>query len=44
MRIYDVVVPVVLSLLAIVLIARYSITEERAYKVRGQLEARRDSV
>ena len=44
MRIYDVVVPVILSLLAIALIARYSITEERAYEVREQLEARRGTV
>ncbi len=44
MRVYDVVVPVVLSLLAIVLIARYSITEEKAYDVRAQLEERRGQV
>ena len=44
MRVYDVVVPVVLSLLAILLIARYSITESKAYEVRGQLEERRGSV
>ena len=44
MRVYDVVVPVVLSLLAIGLIARYSITEEKAYNVRAQLEERRGVV
>lgn len=44
MRVYDVVVPVVLSLLAIVLIARYSITEEKAYDVRAQLEERRGQI
>ncbi len=44
MRVYDVVVPVVLSLLAILLIARYSITESKAYEVRAQLEERRGLV
>lgn len=44
MRVYDVLVPVILSLLAIVLIARYSITESKAYDVRAQLEERRGLV
>ena len=41
MRLFDVLVPVAASLLAIWAIASYSITEERAYEVRKELEARR---
>ena len=41
MRIFDVFVPFVASGIAIWAIATYTITEEKAYQVRQQLEARR---
>ena len=44
MRIFDIVIPVVASALAIWSIASYSITEEKAYEVRVELERRRGAV
>ncbi|MGC9361653.1 MAG: MFS transporter, partial [Candidatus Syntrophosphaera sp.] len=41
LRVFDVGVPLVTSILALLIIARYSITEERAYEIRAILEARR---
>ena len=41
MRVFDVLVPTISSICAIVLIRAYSITENRAYEVRIQLESRR---
>jgi GPH family glycoside/pentoside/hexuronide:cation symporter len=41
MRIFDVFVPFVASGIAIWAITTYTITEEKAYDVRQQLEARR---
>ena len=40
-RIFDILIPIVASGIAIWIISTYSITEERAYEVRQQLEARR---
>jgi GPH family glycoside/pentoside/hexuronide:cation symporter len=44
MRLFDAFVPFVASGIAIWMIATYSITEERAYEVRLELERRRGSV
>ena len=41
LRVFDVVIPMLTSMLAIWLIAAYPITEERAHGVRKQLELRR---
>ncbi len=41
MRLCDVIIPMITSALAIWAIASFSITEERAYEVRRELEARR---
>ncbi|TQV71539.1 MFS transporter [Aliikangiella marina] len=41
MRLYDVLVPVICSLIAIWVISTYEITEEKAHVIREQLEARR---
>jgi len=41
MRLFDVVVPIVTSLLAIWAVASFPITEEKAHEVRLELEARR---
>ena len=41
MRLFDVTVPVAASILAIVLIASYGITEDRAREIRATLEQRR---
>jgi len=41
LRVFDVVIPMLTSMLAIWLIASYPITEERAHGVRKQLELRR---
>ncbi len=40
-RIFDILIPIIASGIAIWIISTYSITEERAYDVRQQLEARR---
>jgi GPH family glycoside/pentoside/hexuronide:cation symporter len=41
MRLFDVGVPIITSLLAIWAVASYSITEEKAHEIREQLEERR---
>ena len=41
MRIFDVLIPIVASAIAIWIIASYSITEEKAHEVRVELERRR---
>jgi GPH family glycoside/pentoside/hexuronide:cation symporter len=43
MRLFDAFIPFITSGIAIWAIATYSITEEKAYEVRLQLEARRGS-
>ena len=40
MRIIDVAIPAVTAGLSILIVARYSITEERAHEIRAELEAR----
>ncbi|MGB1779958.1 MAG: MFS transporter, partial [Longimicrobiales bacterium] len=44
MRLFDVVIPMVASAVAIWAIATYPITEERAHRVRQELERRRGAV
>lgn len=44
MRIFDVGIPMVASLVAIWIVASYEITEEKAYEVRSELELRRGAV
>ena len=41
LRVFDVGVPIVTSAIAIIIIATYKITEERAYDIRAELEQRR---
>jgi GPH family glycoside/pentoside/hexuronide:cation symporter len=41
LRAFDVGVPLITSALAIVIMLKYSITEERAYEIRAELERRR---
>ena len=41
MRLFDVVIPVIASAIAIWVIAPYPITEDKAYEIRQQLELRR---
>jgi GPH family glycoside/pentoside/hexuronide:cation symporter len=41
LRVYDVGVPIITSLLAIWAIAGYKVTEESAYSIRAELEKRR---
>jgi GPH family glycoside/pentoside/hexuronide:cation symporter len=41
LRIYDILIPVICSLLAILLVWKYPITEEKAHEVRQELEALR---
>ena len=41
MRIFDVGIPIVTSIMAIFIIATFDITEEKAHEVRARLEARR---
>jgi GPH family glycoside/pentoside/hexuronide:cation symporter len=43
-RIFDICIPIVTSAIAIWIIARYPITEERAYEVRLELEKRRGTL
>ena len=43
MRAFDAFVPALASAIAIWIIARYSVTEERAHEIRAQLEQRRGS-
>ena len=44
MRLMDVLVPVVTSLLAIAVIATFPLTEEKAHQVRLELENRRGKI
>lgn len=44
MRVFDVAVPMACSLLAIYLVYLFPLTEEKAYEVRKELEARRGAV
>jgi len=44
MRLFDAVIPAIASLIAIWVIASFSITEEKAHEVRLTLEARRGAV
>ncbi|MGH1363482.1 MAG: MFS transporter [Calditrichia bacterium] len=44
MRLCDVVIPIIASLIAIWAVASYSITEEKAHEVRMELESRRGSL
>jgi GPH family glycoside/pentoside/hexuronide:cation symporter len=39
LRVYDIVIPVICSLIAILLVWQYPITEQKAHEVREQLEA-----
>ena len=41
LRVFDVVVPLATSMLALWIISTYEITEARAYEIRGELERRR---
>jgi GPH family glycoside/pentoside/hexuronide:cation symporter len=43
-RIFDICIPIITSAIAIWIIARYPITEERAYEVRLELEKRRGTL
>lgn len=44
MRFFDVVVPMIASVAAIWIVARYEITEDKAHEVRDELERRRGAV
>ena len=44
MRVFDVAVPMLSSVVAIWIIASYPITEERAHEVRQRLEERRGAL
>ncbi len=44
LRLFDVGIPVVTSALALLIIAKYTITEERAHEIRAELEQRRGKV
>jgi GPH family glycoside/pentoside/hexuronide:cation symporter len=44
MRLFDILVPMITSAFAIWIVARYEITEEKAYEVRSELERRRGAV
>ncbi len=41
LRIFDVGIPVITSAIAIWIIAKYSLTEDRMYQIRSELESRR---
>jgi len=41
LRIFDVCIPIITSAIAIWIIAKYTITENRAYEIRAELETRR---
>ena len=41
LRIFDIGVPIATSAIAIIIIATYSITEQRAYEIKAELETRR---
>jgi GPH family glycoside/pentoside/hexuronide:cation symporter len=44
MRLFDILVPMLTSALAIYIVASYEITEEKAHEVRAELERRRGAV
>lgn len=44
MRFFDVIVPILSTLIAIWLIAKFPITEEKAHKIRQELESRRGAI
>lgn len=44
MRLFDILVPMIASLVAIWIVASYEITEEKAHEVRAELERRRGTV
>jgi len=44
MRVFDILVPAIASLVAIWIVASYDITEEKAHEIRAELERRRGSV
>lgn len=44
LRLYDVVIPIVSSLLAMAIMATYEVTEEKAASIRAQLEQRRGTL
>ncbi|MFH1771349.1 MAG: MFS transporter [Candidatus Omnitrophota bacterium] len=41
MRIYDIGIPIIASLIAILIIMKFEITEDKAYEIRAQIEKRR---
>ncbi|MBW8002760.1 MAG: MFS transporter [Planctomycetes bacterium] len=41
LRVFDISIPIVTSVIALVIMATYSITEKRAYEIRAELEERR---
>lgn len=41
LRVFDISVPVITSLLAVIIISTFDVTEEKAYQVRLELEKRR---
>ena len=44
MRIFDVAIPMLASIVAIWIVASYEITEEKAHEIRGELELRRGAI
>jgi len=44
LRVFDVGVPIITSIIALGIIATYTITEERAHEIRAELETRRGKV
>ncbi len=44
LRVFDVGIPIITSIIALGIIATYSITEEKAHEIRGELERRRGKV
>jgi GPH family glycoside/pentoside/hexuronide:cation symporter len=44
MRLFDILVPMITSAVAIWIVASYEITEEKAYEVRAELERRRGAI
>jgi GPH family glycoside/pentoside/hexuronide:cation symporter len=44
LRVFDVGIPLITSAIAIWIIARYTLTEDRAYEIRATLEARRKKI
>jgi GPH family glycoside/pentoside/hexuronide:cation symporter len=44
LRVFDVGVPIITSVIALGIIATYTITEEKAHEIRGELEGRRGKV